>query len=561
MLDELTVRNYALIREARLHFAPGCTVLSGETGAGKTALIGAIKLLIGERGDTGAIREGARELRVEACFLDAAGEQVATRRLGMDGRGRCTLNDEMVTVSALAKTIGPLVDLYGQHDHQVLLAPAAQLEVLDRVAAKGATGGQELIAWQEAWDAYAEAQGVIDQIEMSAHSSEQALEQARFAVRAIEALKPEEGELEALEARLPILRNGEELATASREALALLRDEGKAMESLFRAHLLLERQRGVDARLDALVAQLGDLALGAEDSAASLRAYCDDVEFDPAALEEALDRLGQLEGLRRRFGPRMEDVFATWTDASARLDMTDNLKQRREQAVCELGRADEKLHEAARQLSDIRARAAQELSVRLTASLQNLAMEGSSLSVAIHDLPRQDWTRQGPARYEMLYRPVPSSGQRPLAKIASGGELSRVMLAIKALEHGGKGQDAAEGSQWAGEQVTLVFDEIDAGIGGATATAVAERLRALARDHQLIVVTHLAQIAAIATTHLLVEKIVDDQGTYTGIREVTGDERVAEIARMLAGSTDETALNHARQLLEDSILRQGCEPS
>ncbi|MDR2197528.1 MAG: DNA repair protein RecN [Coriobacteriales bacterium] len=580
MLDELSVRDYALIRSANLTFSPGCTVLSGETGAGKTALIGAIKLLIGERGDAGAVREGAGELRVEARFLiergageahgagaGAAGsaeapvgageaegagaapsvgagalthgatadERIVARRLSTDGRSRCTLDGEMVTVNSLAQSIGPLVDLHGQHDHQALLAPAAQLALLDRAA--GACGSEALRAWREAWEAHQEALHSVRELEASAQSSEQALEAARFALREIEAVQPLEGEFEELEARLPILRNGEALATASAEALVCLREEGGALERLFEAQRLLERQGGTDARLDGLSAQLAQVAIGADDLANSLRAYRDGVEFDADALQRALDRLGQLEGLCRRFGPRMEDVFVTWNDAARQLELVGNAAERREAAERECARTEAELLAAAARLSQIRAETAQNLAASLTASLQELAMSGTALSFSIQELPRESWSSRGPARYEILYRPTPSGGARPLSRIASGGELSRVMLAIKSLEHE------------ATERATLIFDEIDAGIGGATATVVAQRLHSLAKDHQVIVVTHLAQIAAIAGTHLLVEKRNEEGIVETTIREVRGEERVAEIARMLAGGTDKTALEHARRLL------------
>jgi DNA repair protein RecN (Recombination protein N) len=541
MLDELTVRDYALIQEASLSFAPGCTVLTGETGAGKTALIGAIKLLIGERGDTGAVRTTAEELRVEAHFVfadtqaDADREYVVSRRLRTDGRSRCTLNDQMVTVNALAQTIGPLVDLHGQHDHQALLSAAVQLNYLDHAA--GSSGARALSAWQKAWDARQQAAAAASEVEIAAQASEQSLQNARFALKEIEAISPEQGEWQELEASLPILRHGEDLACASNEALALLRNEGGALEQIAQAQQLLSRQAGVDTRLDTLSAELTDLMITAEDLTTTLRVYRESVDFDPEALQQALDRMGELEGLRRRFGPSIENVFVTWQNAAEQLETVGNLVERRADAERELARTEQDLQDASVNLAKVRAQTAKTMASELTASLQDLAMEGSSLSFSITDLPRETWTRHGSAHYELLFRPAPASGLRPLAKIASGGELSRVMLAIKSLEY------------QASEHVTLVFDEIDAGIGGATATAVAERLKALAAKHQVIVVTHLAQIAAIASSHFVVEKQTIQGEAQTSIKEVRGDQRIAEIARMLAGSTDAAALDHARQLL------------
>jgi DNA repair protein RecN (Recombination protein N) len=539
MLDELHVHNYALVRDARLLLSPGCTVLTGETGAGKTALVGALKLLIGERGDISAIRDGAQELLVEGRFIVDEDECIVTRRLSREGRSRCTLDDGMVTVGALAERLGPLVDLHGQHEHQSLLSAAVQLAYLDRFA--GEEGAGAVAAYRQAWEAAREAREALAAVEQASQASEKTLATARYTLQEIEAVNPLLGEYEELEAQLPILRNGEALALASQAALDALKggDEGPgALDALAHAHRALAAEGGVDARLDEMASQLESLNITADDLAMSLRAYREDVQFDSRALETALDRLGALEGLRKRYGPRMQDVFSSWQEASEQLSLTENLDERRAQAEAALALAQQALEVAAGELARQRACAADALSEDMGRSLRELALEGASVGFLSHELPRESWTKNGSVRYELSYRPSEASMPRPLAKIASGGELSRVMLALKTL------QGTLEG------QMTLVFDEVDAGIGGATARAVAERIRALAADHQVIVVTHLAQIAAIADRHYVVEKIAEGAEAVTVIREVGGEERVAEIARMLAGSVDEVALGHARQLLE-----------
>jgi DNA repair protein RecN (Recombination protein N) len=540
MLDELHVRDYALVRDARLTFSPGCTVLSGETGAGKTALVGAIKLLIGERGDVVAVRDGASELLVEGRIVIDGEEHVVTRRLSREGRSRCTFDDDMVTVGALVERIGPFVDLHGQHEHQSLLSPATQLVYLDRYA--GAEGERAVAGYQRAWDAQLSAAEVLEELRQASHTSSQALATARQIVRDMEAVDPQPGEYEELERQLPVLRNGESLSVASRAALEALRDEqgGQgAVGLLANAHRVLMQQAGVDARLDELTSQLESLAITADDLAVSLRVYQESVEFDPQALERALDRLGALENLRRRYGPRMEDVFSAWQEASQQLSLTEDLSERVEAAERQLAQAEQELETAARELASLREQAAGGFARALDSSLHELAMEGASVAFSLQELPRASWTRNGSVRYELTWQPSAASTSRPLAKIASGGELSRVMLALKTLSAAPPGQ------------MTLVFDEVDAGIGGAAAIAVAERIRALASVQQVIVVTHLAQIAAIADRQFVVEKALTDEGAVTVIREVSGDERVAEVARMLAGSTDAVALSHARRLLKD----------
>ncbi|MDR0350613.1 MAG: hypothetical protein LBH64_03575 [Coriobacteriales bacterium] len=310
------------------------------------------------------------------------------------------------------------------------------------------------------------------------------------------------------------------------------------LDALAFAQRALAQQEGVSTRLDELAAQLESLAIMADDLAASFRAYREDVEFDPQALEEALARLAALEGLRKRYGPRMEDVFAAWEQAALRLSLTEDRDERLKAAEGALDEAEEALREAAHELAFVRGRAAEALAEELNLSMRGLAMEGASISFSCQELARSAWTRGASVRYELLYQPSATSSPRPLAKIASGGEHSRVMLALKPLLGP------------AGGAKVLIFDEVDAGIGGAAAIAVADRLRALAESQQVIVVTHLAQIAAIADCQFVVEKSWEDGGSaFTVIREVAGEERVAEIARMLAGATDETALEHARELL------------
>jgi DNA repair protein RecN (Recombination protein N) len=549
MLDELRVRDLALISNATITFAPGLTVLTGETGTGKTALLTALKLLIGERADSTMVRDGAPEARAEARFIlspaaIASGdnpadscELVATRRLSADGRSRCTLNDSMVTVGALGEQVGPLVDLHGQHEHQKLLKAAAQREALD--AYGGEQIASKLARYQESFDAARAARAEVERLQQAAHTSAQALDAARFLVQEVGAVAPVAGEYEELEAQLPRLRNGEDLALGSNTALAALRDEGGAADALGSALAAVEQLEGIDPELDGLIAQIRELTIEAEDVGTALRAYRDGVAFDPSALEEALDRLGQLEGLCRRFGPRMDDVFEGLDAAEALLADTGNLDERLTKAQTDLAACEEALRMDAQGLAKARAKVGKGFAEALGAAVQDLAMQGAVFNVTAHELAFEHWTRDGSCTYSIDYQPGATQVARPLAKIASGGELSRVMLALKCLL-----SDAEPG-------VTLVFDEIDTGIGGAAANAVAERLHELAGTHQVIVVTHLAQIAAVADSQWVVSKSLDaSAGATTSIQEVRGDARVTEIARMLSGTDDATALQHAREMLK-----------
>ena len=535
MLETLRVHDIALIEEASLDFHPGFTVLTGETGAGKTALLSALKLLIGERADAAVVRDGAAEARVEAVFTEGDGsEHIVRRRLTKDGRSRCFLDDDMVTVGSLAETIGPLVDLHGQHDHQSLLNASVQLQALDSWIGEDASAA--LSAYQDALAEADRCTRLYQQMSAAARASVQNLETARFICQEIGAVDPQPGEYEQLEADLPRLRNGEALAQAADSALNALRSETGGMADVASATYDLQREAGVDPALDALTARMEELSALGEDLAQDLRAYRDSIDFDPHSLQEALDRLGQLEGLCKRFGPRMEDVFQAWSDAEETLNLAGSSDEHLEEAQRAAEAAEAELQAKARVLEDVRAAAVPAFSQALMDAVAALSMEGASFSFQVSPLERGAWTQEGPSRYEILYSPAPTVQSRPLARIASGGELSRVMLALKGMLR-------------AGDSKTLVFDEIDTGIGGATANAIAARLAELACSHQVVVVTHLAQIAAVADRHYVIEKTVGAASTHTELREVAGEERVSEIARMLSGTVDGTSLAHARQLL------------
>lgn len=542
MIDELHVRNLALIEDAVLRPSPGLTVLTGETGAGKTALLSALKLLAGERADVSQVREGETEAVVEARFTDASSddgpgdaELIVRRRLGIDGRSRCTVDDEMVTVSSLAARVGPLLELCGQHEHQTLLSPQAHVAYLDRWS--GAVH-EVLAAYQAAWARVSRAQEAYDEVVEAAKTSLADLEMARFTISEIDRVAPVPGEYESLESDLPALQHAEELAEGARSALLSLRDEGGALDSMAAAQAHLERLRGIDLVLDELIGVLSGVLASAEDMASDLRAYRDRVDFDPHELEQHLDRLGALEGLCKRYGPRMQDVFERRSHAQAIVDGAEGSSERLDAVKLALDDAERELTCSAQALAHERRAHAEGFSAAITQAISELQMPDARVICLVDDLPRASWTSQGPQHIELLFAPGVALTPKPLSRIASGGELSRVMLALKGeVEH-------VESAS------TLVFDEVDAGIGGATAVAVGLRLARLARTNQVIVVTHLAQIAVHAQTQVVVSKFDRDGVPVTNLTVVEGEGRVREIARMLAGDESDAALRHARGLLE-----------
>lgn len=535
MLEELHVRDLALIEEAWLTFGSGMTVLSGETGAGKTVLLGALKLLLGERADSSMVRAGATEALVEGSFVTAEGEVLVRRRVGADGRSRCAIDGEMAPVGALMERIGPLVDLHGQHEHQALLSRSSHVGYLDRWAS-GAVD-ESRAAYVRAHAEYAQAVRELEDVRRRIAEATRDVDHLRFIVDEIDKVAPEAGEDEELEARLPTLMHAERLSAAANEAVMLVRGEGAALDSVAGAHDVLGRVAGIDPALDELASRLAEVTELIDDIGAALRRYRDGVDHDPVALDALQARLAALTGLKRRYGPTLDDVLARRSEAAAALETADSGQEAYARARARVDDSRLVLEQAGAALDVARRTAAPGFSSALEAQTRGLAMDGARFEIAFTELPFEAWTEEGPHTVEFLYSPAPGVPARPLARIASGGELSRVMLALK----------CALGS--ADTVETLVFDEVDAGIGGATATAIGARLAALAQSHQVIVVTHLAQVAAFADAHLVVRKVETSGSVATTVVPVEGESRIDELARMLSGGVSEASRTHAAELL------------
>jgi DNA repair protein RecN (Recombination protein N) len=537
MLEELHVADLALIEDVWLEFGPGLTVLTGETGAGKTVLVGALKLLLGERADPTMVRSGADEAVVEGRFALDGTERTARRRISAEGRSRCYLDGEMSTVTGLAEAFGDFVDLHGQHDHQALLSPASHAAYLDRFI--GSAAGLALQSYREALLVADRALADRDELAAAIRDRDRRVEQLTYQLTEIDAVGPRPGEDEVLEAGLPMLRHGERLAGAASEAFAHLKGEGRGSDALAEALAVLHAVEGLDPELDALSARLREAAATLDDAGSDLRRYGEGVEHDPAALDHTEARLMTLAGLKRKYGPTLSDVIGARESAASALEALESGAEGLRRAEEHLVACEADLVAASARLAAVRAEAAPGFTTALADAARDLAMLSAAFDVAFAPLPRTAWSSEGHQRVEFLFSSNAGEPLRPLARIASGGEVSRVMLALKSV------LGAAD------TVPVLVFDEVDAGIGGATALAVGRRLSALAQRHQVLVVTHLAQVAAFADHHIVVSKAESDGRTRTLVRRASGDERVAEVARMLAGSDTEAGLAHARELLAE----------
>jgi DNA repair protein RecN (Recombination protein N) len=538
MLTELHVKDLALVEDVWLEFGPGLTVLTGETGAGKTVLVSALKLLLGERADSSLVREGAEEALVEGRFVIEGRDVLVRRRLSAEGRSKCTVDGEMATVAMLAELLGPHVDLHGQHEHQALLSSARHAGYLDRFIGDAAVDARS--SYRAAWSALGDARDALNAAMAALADRDRKADYLRFQITDIDAVAPRAGEDEELRARLPRLRHGERLTGSAGAAWSALKDEGGVSDALSVALSALAQSDGLDPALDALAEVLSHLDVDLAEVAASLRDYTESVEHDPAALDETERRLQQLSDVQRKYGPTIDDVLRTREDAAAEIALLDEGEGALDRLHAVAETAEAELRAAASELVSLRDEAVAPFTVRLAAAVADLALPDASFQVARHPLDMGAWTSDGPERIEFLFASGPGESPRPLQKVASGGEVSRVMLALKSV------LGAADAVP------VLVFDEVDAGIGGATALAVGQRLAALAGDHQVLVITHLPQVAAYATGHIVVEKALSDGRTVTSARSIEGDDLVTEIARMLAGGASSTGMAHARELLESA---------
>lgn len=537
MIDEVHIRNVALIAEATFAPNPALTVITGETGTGKTALLNALKVLVGERAGAGMVREGAEELQVEGRFLgEGCGEDgvVVSRRVSAQGRSRVSIDGSLASVKELSGGLGQSVDLCGQHEHQRLLSATYQRALLDEWGKEEIA--EPLAGYRACLSAAKDAAAELQRLRQLEQADEVELDRARFALEQIGKADPQPGEYEELVERMPRLENAEMLVGQATLAQENLTGSGGVVERLEQALTSLDRVADVDSSIEPVQQLVREAYFSLEDVGRSLATYKDGVDFPREELEATQDRIAELQGLMRGFGPRMEDVLAQRAEAEAKIREYEGRDELIAQAESAHRAAEAELAQAACALAEARAKVIPQFIEAVQAQMARLEMRGARLEASIEDLPRESWDSWGSQAFELLFAAGDGLKAQRLGRIASGGEMSRVMLALK----------VALGEC---DQVdTLVFDEIDAGVGGSTARALGAVLQDLAKTHQVIVVTHLPQVAVCGNAHYLVTKS-EDALPQTSLTPIAGEARVAEIARMLAGEVSETSLAHAAELL------------
>jgi len=575
VLAELRLENYAVIDNATVEFASGLNLLTGETGAGKSILIDALALLLGEKASSDIIRTGAERAVVSAVFecegdaeiaiekilerngLDPSedGSLIVRREIAAGGKGRAFVNNQAATVAVLRQLAAHLAIIHAQNESLLSFDPQARLALLDGFA------GSELEPISAAHAAWRDLRGRIQDLEHGEQDRLRLVDLWIFQKREIEEAKLQPAEDERLETEKRVLANAEKIYNAAMQAFDLLYEgDASTVASLRFAQKQVEELSRYEPKFQEALAALETARISVEDVGATVRDYAGGIQASPEHLAEVEDRLALLDRLKRKYGPALDDVIQFGSDVSRKLSEIENKEEILRDLRAELAQAATEYLRAARALSKKRQEAARRLEKLVEAEINDLAMKSTFRIEIASSEGEENWSATGIDQVMYMIATNPGEPLRQLEHIASGGELSRVMLALKVSVESGMQSGRAiqtrartpnSAASAAGKQRTMVFDEIDTGIGGRAAEAVGKKLKALARSNQVLCVTHLPQIATFADHHYVIEKKERAGRICTTIRVVSGEERTEEVARMLSGAKlTDTSRKHAEQMIK-----------
>jgi len=566
MLKKLIVKDYALIDSLEVDFAPGLNILTGETGAGKSILIGALGLVLGERADTGSVRSGAKAAMVEAEFclgnyvavkkifgeldLDWSDDLLIRREVSLAGKSRAFVNDSPVNLASLKRIGDAVLDMHGQHEHQSLLYEEQHLDYLDGFA----KAWPERTAVGELFHEYQKIKAELEAMRNKEQLTREKLDLYNFQIKEIESASLTEGEDADLESQKTVLENSEKLfSLASASYQLLYQQDGSITEQFSALERSVEEVSGIDPRMEPTLKSISSVNDQIEEVARDLRKYRDGISFDPQRLEEIRNRLDLIRTLKKKYSGRENSIAAVlghYEKIKAEVDSVEHGEENIKKLENALEAKRQELEKSCLALSEKRQSAAKKMAKDVVAQLKDLGMEKAMFKVDVAQTEeatgivcsnKKKYKAEGTGMdvVRFLISPNPGEDLKPLAKIASGGEISRVMLAIKTIL---SEADAVP---------VLVFDEIDSGIGGRIAEAVGVKLKEISSARQVLCITHLPQIASLAKSHYQVSKDEKNGRTTTSVAKLDQKQRVEELARMLGGSKiTETTLKHAREMIE-----------
>jgi len=565
VLAELHIRDFAIISEINISFSPGFNAFTGETGAGKSIIIDALDLVLGGRASPDMVRTGASSSLIQAMFvlegdvlrevsellesngLDPSEELIITREISSSGRSSARINGSLVPVTLLRQLGENLVDITGQSEHLVLLRPSAQRDVLDHYA--GATDLRSEVS--QLYNEIRQVQSELDALVSGQREAERRADMLRYQIEEISSADLQPGEDEELLKRRNLLANAEKLAQLADNAYqSLYSSSTSAIDQLQQAQSLLEELVRFDNSLSSNLDMISEAVVAVEEASLSIRRYRDSIEFDPGMLEVVEERLDLINRLKRKYGATIEEILQYRDSAEAELSDIQNSDEKIRKLETQLENLRQQLAQKAKALSSIRSKAAKDLGRKIEQELKDLLMTNAQIEIRVGYKQPSDYSisidgtevgidQTGADDIELLVSPNPGEPLKPIAKVASGGEISRIMLAIRTV------LSAADNTP------TLVFDEVDVGIGGRSGRIVGEKLAGLASNHQVIAITHLAQVAAYADTHFKITKVIQDNLTTTRVDKLDREGIRHELAAMLGGMpVTDRSLQSADELID-----------
>ncbi len=541
MLLGLDIKNIALIEKLNIEVKEGMTVLTGETGAGKSIIIDAVNLLLGARGGKNLVRYGEEKASVQGLFsigdslnaileengIEVCDELVVSRSLSADGKSVCRINGSMVPQNVLREIGAELINIHGQQDNQALLTPSKHIDFLD---------GYAKIDLSEYVDLYSKRREILKKIEALSKNEEERLSRIdllRYQVLELSSAELRDGEKAEIQSEKVIIENAEKIVGAISEAYSALYEDNSAYDSVSVASAGLSKISGIDGKIDEIASKITDIQYEIEDLVHELKGILDGVEYDEQVLNDMEQRLDTITKLERKYGGSESSAIEYLKKAQEELEVLENADEAVSGLGIELESINKKLEKAAKELTNQRREGAKRLQKEIETALSDLDMPKVKFEIFINEC---EFDKKGANSVEFMISPNPGEPLKPLVQIASGGELSRVMLAIKSIINDGID--------------TMIFDEIDTGVSGSAAQKIAKKLSALSKGRQVICVSHQAQLAATADNHCVIKKQEEGERTVTRIRELSMEERVSELARIIDGDNiTETAIKHAKEML------------
>ena len=545
MISHIRIKDFAIIDQVELNFENGLNIITGETGAGKSIIIEAVSLALGSRADTAYIRSG-KDKAIVQMIADLDGEEyVITRELSASGKNICKINDEVVSLTHLNKLCKKIADVHGQYDHQSLLNPENHLRLIDSYHGRTIFPALDTVA--ELYQSYTLIKHELDSLLSNQADTERKRDFMRFELDEIEKAKPYPGEDKELAEKLTLLQNSEKIFTNLSAAYDILYGSTpSAFDGLGKGLQLLQEISSFSPAISAYSEDLSDAYYKLEDLTTEIRKYRDGISFSPEVLEETVNRLDLLDSLKRKYGGSIENVIAYQQKISSELERIENIDAVLDELRKGLIQAEKELSKASSHLTNLRKQAAQDIELQINNQLKELNFKDAYFTVKFFDEDsKEKYTANGVDRIEFLITTNKGETPKPLVKIASGGEISRIMLAFKQII----GEfDAIP---------TMIFDEIDVGISGITASIVGKKLLDISKRRQIICITHLPQIAAFGDHHFKIDKETVGETTHTIVYPLSNEEKIREIARLLGGiNITETTLKSAEELLTLSKQQQ-----